>query len=92
MVYGIIHFLSGCDYLPHLSVFTKNACCQAVLKFGMDIFSNQTQINDPQLWTDKHIEMLTINFHLALYYYKYAQCFGGVQAMEFWKLKIKKQV
>ena len=85
VVYGIVHFLSGCDYLPHLRVFTKNACCQAVLKFGKYIFPDQIQFNNPQFWTDECIDMITMNFHLALYYHKYAQCFASGDATEFWK-------
>ena len=86
VVYGITHFLSGCDYLPHLRVFTKNACCHAVLKFGNHIFPENYQTNDPQLWDDEYMNIVSMNFHLALYYYKYSSCFVR-EDMEFWKNK-----
>ena len=85
VVYGIIHFLSGCDYLPHLRVFTKKVCCDALLKFGMNIFPDQGQNRDPRFWKDEYIKMVALNFHLALYYYKYGRCFSCADDMEFCK-------
>ena len=83
VVYGIIHFLSGCDYLPHLRAFTKKACCDAVLKFGMHIFPDQGMDNNLRLWSDEQVNIIAMNFHLALYYFKYGQCFSNVDEIEF---------
>ena len=83
VVYGIIHFLSGCDYLPHLRVFTKKACCDAVIKFGTDIFPAEVQNEDLRQWKDEHVKLIALNFHLALYYSKYRQCFATTDVMEF---------
>ena len=83
VVYGIIHFLSGCDYLPHLRVFTKKACCDAVIKYGNDIFPDEVQEEDLRLWKDEHVKLIAMNFHVSLYYSKYGRCFANKDEEEF---------
>ena len=87
VVYGIIHFLSGCDYLPHIRVFTKKACCDAVMKYGNDIFPDEVQEKDLRLWKDEHVELIAMNFHVSLYYSKYGRCFANKDEEEFCRNK-----
>ena len=38
-LFGIIHYISGCDYLSHLKGFSKKDCCDAVVKHMDFVFS-----------------------------------------------------
>ena len=40
-IFGILHYISGCDYLPHLRGFSKLDCIHAFIKFGSYIIPTE---------------------------------------------------
>ena len=83
-VYGIIHFVSGCDYLSHLRGFSKSECCKAVLKHLDFILPPNVQVSDlfsidPEHQMERNTFM--VKFICALYRYKYNSCFKHTETL-----------
>ena len=77
-IFGIIHFVSGCDYLSHLKGFSKGDCSNAVLKHMDFIFSSDMNVENLFSIAPEHGEerrAFLIKFGCALYRFKYNSCF-----------------
>ena len=83
-VFGILHFISGCDYLCHLKGFSKLDCCKAALQYLDFIFSCDVEIENlfsisPEYESERNL--FAVKFYCSLYRYKYSACFKQTETL-----------